>query len=168
MYFRENSNGGWKRAYTVTETLRMIPHLGYYYRISRNANISTTTVLMATKLGRVTNLESFLPIMLLDPSVSTLRSVTSLFPQGLWPPNLTRRWFTNIRILRLHYHNACGNQTWQGGYMWWGASFHKATRPFRSRGLTRSCGKLSMLYLHYQNEPLDLLGWLHTMMSFLP
>ena len=35
-----------------------------------------------------------------------------------------------LKTLYIQYHNAYGHQAWQGGYIQWGASFHKVKRPF--------------------------------------
>ena len=58
MHFRENNNGRSKQAYTVTD----IPHLQQNNRICKNVHISTITVPMATKLGRVVNFHEGVPI----------------------------------------------------------------------------------------------------------
>ena len=75
-----------------------------------NSYISITTVLMATKLGRmVTNLLGFLPMLLdLFSHVVTWRTKT----------------------LYLHYHNAYGHKTRQDGDSPSAASTHKVTWPY--------------------------------------
>ena len=69
---------------------------------------------MVAKLGKmVTYLERFLPIKSQTISLCGLkRSRDKLNP------------------LYIHYHNAYGSQTWQGGDIERGASLHKVTRLF--------------------------------------
>ena len=51
-----------------------------------------------------------------------------------------------LNLLYLNYHNAYVYQTWQGGGLFWGASFNKVTQHFE----TWSRDNLKT-YVHYQN-----------------
>ena len=75
-------------------------------------NISTTTVCMSTKLGRmVTNLQQLLPIILLY----------------LWLCVLERSFDRGKTYLR--QHDVCDHQTWQGCAVPWEDPIHKVTWP---------------------------------------
>ena len=39
-------------------------------------------------------------------------------------------WGHMINDKHLHYLNAYGHQSWQGGYIQWGACFYRVTRHF--------------------------------------
>ena len=74
-------------------------------------------------------------------------TILSPLPQSLWPPDLAGWWLTlkgvypkchstlcscvftrsrdRLKPLYLFYHSVYGHKTWHGGYIQWGASFHK-------------------------------------------
>ena len=119
-------------------------------RAKLNYYISTTTVSIETKLGRlVTNFKVLLIIKSHDPLIKwcskimrkTIISSTSL-PQYLWPTNFAGllpinshdSWICvlirsrdKLKLLCLYYYSAYGNQTWQFDDLPWGAPVLKAT-----------------------------------------
>ena len=79
--------------------------------------ISTTTISLATKLGKVVIYhEELLLIKLLDPSITCLYKVT---------------WHVKYFISPFALDMKNGHETWQFGYSPWQASTHKFTLPFK-------------------------------------
>ena len=80
-----------------------------------------------------------------------------LLPQGLWLRNLTKLWLSiitfnpsshttfwtcgrvrsrdKLKTFYLHYRNTYDHQTWKGGFIHWGGSFHKVKYPVDHVGL---------------------------------
>ena len=113
---------------------------------------------MVTKLGRmVTNVEVFLPKMLLDPLVtwssdSMWQTKTFLLPLWRWPPNFAEVWLImttshayslmtlwsrdlarshdKLKSSYLYYHDAYGYKTWQDVDLLWTVSTHKVSWPY--------------------------------------
>ena len=119
--------------------------------------ISTTTMFVATKLGRVGIYNEEVPfINSHNPLIRCSRKVTwnityviFLLQQFLWPPNLAgllhsmrsfppqsqttcyhglARWYDKLNVLYLRYHNYYGYQTWQIGCIQWRTPFNKAIK----------------------------------------
>ena len=97
MCFRENSNGGSKRACGIL----LFNHWKH---------VSTTTILMATKRGRVvTYIEGLLPIKSHEPSIAwpwkitwKIKNISPLL-QCSWPPNLAG-WLHTMKELHIRLH----------------------------------------------------------------
>ena len=71
-----------------------------------------------------------------------------------------------LKSLYIHCHNACGYQTWQGGNIQWGTSFHNI-KVLRSCGLAMSQEILDVISLLRQGIlPPNLARWCLTMRSF--
>ena len=103
-------------------------------KLNKKHYISTTTIAMVTKLGRVVTYHEDLPhIKLHDSSLSWLyevtwqiKSIISPLSQCLWLQNLSGWW----NIARSSQPSICMTPQWAG--------------------LVRSCNKLSELYLHLE------------------
>ena len=125
-----------------------------------NHDISTTTVPMVTKLGRmVTYLDGLLPIKSHDPLITCCceimwqpKIIISLLPQCLWPYNLAGYWTTmrgfyskyqsvlwssglersrdKLKQLYLRYHNIYGQKTCRNGDLTWLIFTHKVKWPY--------------------------------------
>ena len=124
-------------------------------------HFSTTRVPMTTSLFRmITHLDSIIPIESHDPLILwsceiiwQTKTIISLIPQCLWPPNLAGWWLTlsgfhplsclthwwrdlgrsrdKLKPLYLYYCSPCyDHQTWQGGDLPWGAPMHIVLWPF--------------------------------------
>ena len=122
-------------------------------------HISTTTVPIATKLGRmIICLDGLLPVKSHDCLITwsweiTRQNKTTISPlsERLWLPNLAEWWHTlmgsclqshitlwshivrscdKLKSVYLHYHSAYGYQTWQDGNLPWWAPAHKVTWLF--------------------------------------
>ena len=132
-------------------------------QLTNNCYTFTTTVSMATKLGRIVNyLGSLLPIKSHDPLITwsckiiwKTKIMISSLPQCLWPPNLAGQrsceitWQTKIIITPLPQ---C---LWSPKLVSWWLTMRvfqpSCYSTLWSCGLVRSRDKLKTLYLHYHN-----------------
>ena len=135
-----------KLGMVVTYLRRLVPIKSYNSWVTCSYRITWQTILSAVSMA-----------IKLDSMATYLT---------LWSSGFARS-YDKLKPLYLHYHNAHGHQTWQGGGLPWGLPQLYITLWLY--GLSRSYGKLKPLSpLPECLWPPNMVGWRLALMSFYP